>query len=59
MSLIDKYFAAIPAYNDYMYKDGFSPEQILYAHHKKMYEIYNEDNDDYEIVLVPEVRNKK
>lgn len=59
MSLIDKYFATIPEYNDYMYKNGYSPEQILYAHHKKMYETYNEDNNNYEIVLIPEVRDRK
>ena len=36
MSLIDQYFSKVPEYYDYMYLDGYSPEQILHAAHKKM-----------------------
>ena len=36
MSLIDQSFRDVPEYYDYMYLDGYTPEQILHAAHKKM-----------------------
>ena len=36
MSLIDQYFRDVPEYYDTMYMDGYTPEQILHAAHKKM-----------------------
>ena len=36
MSLMNHYFRDVPDYYDTMYMDGYSPEQILHAAHKKM-----------------------
>lgn len=36
MSLIDNHFKKVPEYYDSMYLDGFTPEEILHALHKKM-----------------------
>lgn len=36
MSLIDNHFSHVPEYYDWMYLDGFTPEEIMYALHKKM-----------------------
>ena len=36
MSLIDENFKNIPDYYPYMYLDGYTPEEILYASHKKV-----------------------
>ncbi len=36
MSLIDDYFKDVPEYYDSMCMDGYTPEQIRYARHKKM-----------------------
>ena len=42
MSLIDQYFRDIPEYYDTMYMDGYTPEQIMHAAHKKMQRMYEE-----------------
>ena len=42
MSLIDQYFRNIPEYYDTMYMDGYTPEQIMHAAHKKMQRMYEE-----------------
>ena len=36
MTLENYRFREIPEYNDWMYLDGFTPDEILYALHKKM-----------------------
>ena len=36
MTLISDFHKNVPEYYDYMYLDGYSPEQILHAAHKKM-----------------------
>lgn len=36
MTLITDYFKNVPEYYDTMYMDGFTPEQIMYAAHRKM-----------------------
>ena len=36
MSLIDDYFKDVPEYYDTMCMEGYTPEQIRYALHKKM-----------------------
>ena len=36
MSLIDNYFNHVPDYYPYMYLDGYTPEEIMYASHKKV-----------------------
>ena len=42
MSLIDQYFRDVPEYYDTMYMDGYTPEQIIHAAHKKMQRMYEE-----------------
>ena len=34
--MIDQYFKNVPDYYDWMYLDGYTPEEILYAFHRKM-----------------------
>ena len=36
MALLENFHKDVPEYYDYMYLDGYSPEQILHAAHKKM-----------------------
>lgn len=59
MSSVDQYFSHVPRYDDYMYLRGYSPEEIYYAHHKQLYEEYNQKEEDEEISLIPKVRIKK
>ena len=42
MSLMDHYFRNVPEYYDTMYMDGYTPEQIMHAAHKKMQRLYEE-----------------
>ena len=36
MTLLDDHYRKVPEYYDWMYLDGFTPDEILYALHKKM-----------------------
>ena len=36
MSPIENHFKNVPDYYDWMYLDGYTPEEILYAFHRKM-----------------------
>ena len=36
MTLLDDHYRKIPEYYDWMYLDDFTPDEILYALHKKM-----------------------
>ena len=36
MTLVDDNFKNVPDYYDWMYLDGYTPEEILYAFHRKM-----------------------
>ena len=36
MTLLENFHKDVPEYYDYMYLDGYSPEQSLHAAHKKM-----------------------
>lgn len=36
MTLVDDNFKNVPEYYDWMYLDGYTPEEILYAFHRKM-----------------------
>ena len=36
MTLFDYYDRRIPDYYDWMYLDGYTPEEIMYALHRKM-----------------------
>ena len=42
MTLLENFHKDVPEYYDYMYLDGYSPEQILHAAHKKMMREYEE-----------------
>lgn len=42
----------IPAYNRFMYLEGYTPTQILQALHKSMIDQYTENNDDEVMVKV-------
>lgn len=41
--LIDEYYKNLPDYYDTMYMDGYTPEQIMEAHHRSMRKKYNAD----------------
>ena len=36
MTLLDDHYRKAPEYYDWMYLDGFTPDEILYALHKKI-----------------------
>ena len=36
MNIGDYYNRNVPEYYPYMYLDGYTPDQIMYAHHKMM-----------------------
>ena len=40
MGLLEWYNRQIPEYYDTMYLDGYTPQQILYAKHRQMYNDY-------------------
>ena len=42
MSLLNNYYENVPEYYDTMYMDGYTPEQITHAAHKKMQRMYEE-----------------
>lgn len=41
--LIDEYYKNLPEYYDTMYMDGYTPEQIMEAHHRSMVKRYYAD----------------
>ena len=62
MTLADQYFKDVPEYYRYMYLDGYTPEQILYAARKKILRQYAErqekENEIDKIKIVSEVKVK-
>ena len=42
MSLISNFHNNVPEYYDTMYMDGYTPEQIMHAAHKKIQRMYEE-----------------
>lgn len=40
MTLSEYMSRQVPEYYDWMYLDGYTPEQILYAKHRQMYNDY-------------------
>lgn len=42
MTLISDFHKNVPEYYDSMYLDGYTPEQIMHAAHKKMQRMYEE-----------------
>lgn len=59
-TLIDNYHKNVPKYYPYMYKDGFTPEQIFYAHHKQMIEQFLNSQEEKEtnVKIESEIRVK-
>ncbi len=56
--LKDKY-EKFPEYYPEMYLDGYTPEEILNALHKKMIEQHTEDDDDStEIIITTKEKTK-
>ena len=45
MTLSELYHKDVPEYYDWMYLDGYTPEQIMYACRKKMYKDFVERRD--------------
>ena len=41
--LIDQFHKNLPEYYDTMYQDGYTPEQIMEAHHRSMVKEYYAD----------------
>ena len=62
MSIADRYFKNVPEYYRYMYLDGYTPEQILYAARKTIFREHTErteaQNKIDEIKIVSEVKVK-
>lgn len=65
MSLTDQLFKHVPEYYPTMYKDGFTPTEIMYALRKKIYkDIENREkqgsdpDDGLEIKITSEVKKK-
>lgn len=44
--LIDEYFKNLPDYYDTMYLDGYTPEQILEAQHRRMRKKYQRKREE-------------
>lgn len=65
MTLDDYYFRTVPEYYPTMYLDGFTPEQIMYAHRRKMRRRYEqwckeqqEKTEDINLKITSEVKIK-
>lgn len=49
MTMLEYYDTQIPEYYDWMYLDGYSPEQILYAKKRQMMRDFEESQEQAEI----------
>ncbi|MDY3249424.1 MAG: hypothetical protein SOX32_03670 [Candidatus Choladocola sp.] len=49
MTMLEYYDSQIPEYYDWMYLDGYSPEQILYAKKRQMMRDFEESQEQAEI----------
>ena len=68
MTLFDYYDRQIPDYYDGMYRDGYTPQQISYALHRKMIQQYEarkanqraevEQNEVWNVKITSEVKVK-
>lgn len=47
--MFEWYDKQIPDYYSTMYMDGYTPQQILYAAHRKMYQAQLERQEDVEV----------
>ena len=66
--ILSKYYRQVPDYYDGMHRDGYTPQQILYAIHRKMRKSYEarqkaeraaaEQNEVWNIKITSEVKIK-
>lgn len=60
MTLADYYYRKVPEYYDYMYLDGYTPDEIMYAARKKFNREYAErlarENEVDSIKITSEVK---
>lgn len=49
MTMLEYYDTQIPEYYDWMYLDGYSPEQILHAKKRQMMRDFEESQEQAEI----------
>ena len=49
--LSDKEFGDVPEYYDWMYLDGYTPEQIMYAKSRQMYNDYIARKAEPEMII--------
>lgn len=49
MTVAEYYDRQIPEYYPTMYMDGYTPQQILYAAHRKMYQDHLERQEEAEV----------
>ena len=60
MNIEDYYYRKVPEYYDYMYLDGYTPDEIMYAHRKKFRREYAErmarQNEINSIKITSEVK---
>ena len=59
MTLSDLHNRQVPDYYDWMYLDGYTPEQIMYAKHKQMYQDFIERKNTQQAtepeVIIPRI----
>ena len=58
MTIGEYYNRKIPAYYPTMYQDGYTPQQILIAVHKRMLNEYQDSQQVNEIKITSEVKVK-
>jgi hypothetical protein len=58
MTLSDYINRQVPEYYDWMYLDGYTPEQILHASTKQMYDNYTAKKEAEQDVYVPNITFK-
>ena len=59
MTLSDYYHRDVPDYYDYMYMDGFTPDEIMYAARKKMNREFEEQKRRQQEKLMEKILEKK
>ena len=69
MTLLENFHKDVPEYYDYMYLDGYSPEQILHAAHQTMIRQYEarkaaqraaaEENEIPNVKIISEVKVRR
>ena len=58
MNFINARFRHVPEYYDLMYLDGFTPEEIMYAHRRSMLQSIEERQTVENIHITSEIKVK-